>query len=80
MHGAHGTDDVLVRALPGADGLLTPEFGYTEADVAYAVSHEMARSAEDILQRRTRIGFLDQALAERLAPTVQGLLRQADAH
>ena len=36
--------------------------------------HELARSSDDLLQRRSRIGFLDQAEAERLADPAADLL------
>lgn len=41
----------------------------TRAEISYAVTHEGARTVEDILDRRTRIGFVaaDRAVAEPVA-------------
>jgi glycerol-3-phosphate dehydrogenase len=50
---------------------------YTRAHVVAAVRYEMARTAEDVLMRRTRVGFLDSAAAAECAPVVQALLRDA---
>ena len=38
--------------------------------------HELARSSDDLLERRSRIGFLDQAEAERLAGPSAALLEE----
>ncbi len=43
--------------------LIHPDFLYTLAEVVDAVRNEMARSAEDVLARRTRILFLDAKAA-----------------
>lgn len=48
----------------------------TAAEVRHAVRHEWARTANDVLDRRCRLGFVDQAEAERLRPVVQHLLDQ----
>jgi glycerol-3-phosphate dehydrogenase len=45
-------------------------------DEAYAIREEMARTADDVLARRTRLWFLDQAAAERARPRVEALLQQ----
>ncbi len=44
------------------------------AEWRYNIRLEWARSADDLLQRRSRIGFLDQAEAERLTPAAESLL------
>ena len=61
-------------ALPGADRLLGG--GLTEAMVRFAARYEYARTVEDILARRSRLLFLDAALAKSLAGAVSELLTQ----
>ena len=53
---------------------LHPDFPYTIADVLYAIRYEMAVTAEDILARRTRILFLDAAVALALCGRVIELI------
>jgi glycerol-3-phosphate dehydrogenase len=42
--------------------------------VVWAVRHEMARTVEDVLARRTRALFLNAKAAMRMAPRVAGLM------
>ena len=63
-----------MEQLPGAGNELGG--GLTEAMVRFAARHEYARTAEDVLARRSRLLFLDAALAADLAPVVAGLLRE----
>jgi glycerol-3-phosphate dehydrogenase len=70
----YGTDAATIGALPGADRELAP--GFTEAMVRFAVRHEFARSVEDVLARRSRLLFLDAALAAALAKDVAAILAQ----
>jgi glycerol-3-phosphate dehydrogenase len=65
-------DQDALQALPGATRPLCPEL--SEADVRYAVRYDFARTVEDVLARRTRLLFLDAALARRLAPQVAEIL------
>jgi glycerol-3-phosphate dehydrogenase len=44
--------------------------------VRFAVRHEMARSVEDVLARRSRLLFLDAAVAAGCAEGVAGILAQ----
>jgi glycerol-3-phosphate dehydrogenase len=39
---------VLKQRVPGAGNLLHPHFPYTEAEVTWAVTHELARTVEDV--------------------------------
>lgn len=55
---------------------LAPGYGYTRAEVLWGIRHEMARTTEDLLYRRTRLGLLDRAAAEYAKPTVEQLLRE----
>lgn len=70
----YGSEAAAVQALPGAATELGG--GLTEAMVRFAARHEYARTVEDVLARRSRLLFLDAALAARLAPAVARLLRE----
>jgi len=70
----YGSDAAGVLALPGSDRELGG--GLTEAMVRFAVRHEYARTVEDVLARRSRLLFLDAALAKSLAAEVVDLLGQ----
>jgi glycerol-3-phosphate dehydrogenase len=73
LHG-YGSEAARVQALPGAGAELGG--GLTEAMVRFAAREEYARTVEDVLARRSRLLFLDAALATRLGPVVARLLRQ----
>lgn len=49
-------------------------FPYRAAEVVWAARHEMARTVEDVLARRTRALFLDSKAAMQAAPVVARLL------
>ena len=70
----YGSEANAVQALPGAERELGG--GLTEAMVRFAARHEYARTVEDVLARRSRLLFLDAALARSLAPAVAVLLQQ----
>lgn len=70
----YGSDADRVQQLPGIDQLLHPRLPYTEAEVLWAVRHEMARSVEDVLARRTRALFLDATASLEAAPKVAMIL------
>jgi glycerol-3-phosphate dehydrogenase len=65
-----GALDALVGASPELATLLHPRLPYRLAEVAWAARHEMARSVEDVLARRTRALFLDARAAIEAAPAV----------
>ena len=69
----YGTEADLVAALPGAGRMLLP--GLSEAMVRFAVRHELARSVEDVLARRSRWLFLDARRAADAAPPVAAIMR-----
>jgi len=71
---SYGAEQAAVLALPGAERELTP--GLTEAMVRFAARFEYAITAEDMLARRSRLLFLDAALAGHLAPAVGAILRE----
>ena len=72
----YGSEVPLLRALPGADRWLWRDGGggLSEAMVRFAARHEMARSVEDVLARRSRLLFLDAAEAARQADAVAAIL------
>lgn len=70
----YGSESAVVEGLPGAGRELGG--GLTEAMVRFAARHEYARTVEDVLARRSRLLFLDAALARTLAPEVATLLRE----
>ena len=47
---------------------------YTGAEIVWAVRHEMARSVEDVLARRTRSLFLNAKAAIEMAPCVAEIM------
>lgn len=64
----------LWQADPSTATLLDPALPFTRAEVIFAARHEMARTVEDVLSRRTRALLLDAAAAQRSAPAVARLL------
>jgi glycerol-3-phosphate dehydrogenase len=73
-----GSDAPMVRQLeesePGWAEPLDGALPYTGAEVVWAVRHEMARTLEDVLARRTRALFLNAQAARRMAPRVVELM------
>ena len=55
--------------------MLHPALPYTEAEVIWAARHEMARTVEDVLARRTRALFLNARAAMAMAPARRGVAR-----
>jgi glycerol-3-phosphate dehydrogenase len=70
----YGSEAAQVATLPGGNRHLGG--GLTAAMVRFAARHEYARTVEDVLARRSRLLFLDAALAAGLAAEVGDLLRQ----
>lgn len=70
----YGSDAPAMESLPGANHELGG--GLTEAMVRFAARYEYARCVEDVLARRSRLLFLDAALARALAPAVANLLQE----
>jgi len=64
----------LQRAHPELAQPLHADLPYTGAEVVWAARHEMARTVEDVLARRTRALFLDARAAMAMAPAVAALL------
>jgi glycerol-3-phosphate dehydrogenase len=58
----------------GLDALLHPRLPFRAREVVWSARHEMARTVEDVLARRTRALFLDARAAIEAAPAVATLL------
>lgn len=74
----YGTDGAKIKALikedPSLDQFLHPKLPYLKGEIIWAVRHEMARSVEDCLSRRTRSLLLDAKVAVEIAPIVASLM------
>jgi glycerol-3-phosphate dehydrogenase len=74
----YGADAARVHAImaerPGWADRLHPDLPYVAGEIIYAVRHEMARTVEDALARRTRALFLNAAAALAAAPAVAALM------
>jgi glycerol-3-phosphate dehydrogenase len=53
---------------------LHPKYNYLQAEVIWAVRHEMALTVEDVLARRVRLLFLDAKAAMEAAPVTAKLI------
>jgi len=77
----YGTDAEAVQALaqarPDWAARLHPRLPYIGAEVVWAARHEMARSVQDVLARRTRALLLDARASIEAAPLVAALLAGA---
>lgn len=78
LAGRYGTLAADVRALIAADPSLgeplVDGLPYVRAEAVYAVRHEMARSLDDVLTRRTRARLFDRPATVAAAPQVAALL------
>ncbi len=73
----------LIRQEPSLANSLHTDLPYCEAEVIWAVRHELARTVEDVLARRTRALFLNAKAACAMAPRVAELMAvelNRDAH
>ncbi len=75
---SYGDEAAFVENLPGAEHDLMP--GLTEAMVRFAARYEYARTVEDMLARRSRLLFLDAALAGKLGAIVAKILQEETGH
>lgn len=70
----YGSDEQSIAALiaerPELAERLSDKYGYTLAEVVWAVREEMARNVEDVLARRVRMLFIDAREAVKAAPKV----------
>jgi glycerol-3-phosphate dehydrogenase len=65
----------IITADPQLGEPLVAGLPYLAAEAVYAVRHEMARSVDDVLSRRTRARLLDRDAAMAAAPHVAELMR-----
>jgi glycerol-3-phosphate dehydrogenase len=64
----------LMRGSPVLGARLHPDLPYTGAEAIWATRHEMARTIEDVLARRTRALFLNARAAAAMAPETARLM------
>ena len=78
LGGRYGTEADAVLALvdddPALGEPLVPGLPYVRAEAVYAVRHEMARTLDDVLSRRTRARLLARDASAAAAPAVAELL------
>ena len=74
----YGNDQPAIQQLINENSIfaerLHENLPYTTAEVIWAMRHEMARTVEDILSRRTRALLLDAKASINLAPPIAALL------
>jgi glycerol-3-phosphate dehydrogenase len=74
----YGTDadgiEELTRTDPSLAGPLHSALPYSGAEIVWAARHEMARTVEDVLARRTRALFLNASAAVAMAPRAASLM------
>jgi glycerol-3-phosphate dehydrogenase len=66
--------ETLRRSSAALAEVLDPELPYTAAEIVWAARHEMARTLDDVLARRTRALFLNSKAALRMAPKAAAVL------
>jgi glycerol-3-phosphate dehydrogenase len=64
----------LIATTPNSNERLAERLPYVAGQAIFAARHEMARTVEDVLARRTRALFLDAEAALAAAPRVAALL------
>ena len=64
----------LMRDSPALAAPLHAQLPYTGAEVVWTTRHEMARTVEDVLARRTRALFLNARAADAMAPEVARIM------
>ncbi|MGQ0802605.1 MAG: FAD-dependent oxidoreductase [Actinomycetota bacterium] len=78
LAGRYGTEADAVQELIDADPALgepmVPGLPYLRAEAVFAVRHEMARTLDDVLSRRTRARLLARDASARVADDVAGLV------
>lgn len=70
----------LATEMPNGTKQLHPDLPYCHAEVAWAARHEMARTVDDVLARRTRALLLNARAAIEAAPEVAALLASELGH
>lgn len=84
LHGAEGESPNVAVELNLEDSALSerlhPRLPCVAAEVIWAARHEMARTVEDVLSRRTRALLLDAQASSEAAPRVAALLAEELGH
>ncbi len=81
VYGGDGPDiAALAQAEPQFDVPLHPALPFRQTEVIWHARHEMARTVEDVLARRTRALVLDARASIAAAPTVARLLADELGH
>ena len=76
-YGLHA-EQVLGQGLDPSDATpLSAVVPVCRAEWRYNIRFEWAKTSADLLERRSRIAFLDQAEAERLTPAAESLLLES---
>jgi glycerol-3-phosphate dehydrogenase len=73
----YGADAIEIQSLMRNDGLdrqLHPAIPIRAAEVVWATRHEMARTVDDVLARRTRSLLLDARASMEIAPEVASIM------
>ena len=70
----------LIRERPALDEQLDERLPVRAVQVVWAARHEMARTVEDVLARRTRSLLLDAQAALNIAPDVAALMAEEKGH
>jgi len=70
----------MMRDNPELQDRLHDDLPYRAGEVIWAARHEMARTIEDVLSRRTRSLLLDTRAAIAMAPTVAALMAAEIGH
>ncbi|MCU0363530.1 MAG: FAD-dependent oxidoreductase, partial [Bacteroidales bacterium] len=80
----YGDDARQIREMiinePSMGEKLSPGLPYTEAEIRWICSKEMAVTIEDVLARRTRALLLDARASLLIAPRVAGLMAEEQGH
>ncbi len=76
----YGSDGFLIKELAlknkNLENSISEKLNYTLAEVVWSVRHEMARTVEDVLARRTRALLLDAQESIAMAPAVAAQMAQ----
>ncbi len=64
----------LKKTYPELDQLIHANLPYRHIEILWAVKHEMARTVEDVLARRTRALILDSRASMEIAPKVAAIM------
>jgi glycerol-3-phosphate dehydrogenase len=78
LDGRYGSDagdlKSLIASDPSLAGELVPGLPYLRCEAVHAVTHEMARTLDDVLTRRTRSRLFDRQATRAAAPAVCELI------